>query len=64
MLGCRAVKIRASGFSAFESINARYAGIVSNLGLVLDEQVLPKCQRPARLCTDISTTYPPVLTKT
>ena len=54
MLGCRAVKIRASGFSAFESINARYAGIVSNLGLVLDEQVLPKCQRPARLCTDIS----------
>ena len=54
MLGCRAVKIRASGFSAFESINARYAGIVSNRGLVLDEQVLPKCQRPARLCTDIS----------
>lgn len=54
MLGCRAVKIRASGFSAFESINARYAGIVSNMGLVLDEQVLPKCQRPARLCTDIS----------
>ena len=54
MLGCRAVKIRASGFSAFESINARYAGIVSNLGLVLDEQVLPKCQRPARLCTNIS----------
>ena len=54
MLGCRAVKIRASGFSAFESINARYAGLVSNLGLVLDEQVLPKCQRPARLCTEIS----------
>ena len=54
MLGCRAVKIRASGFSAFESINARYAGIVSNRGLVLDDQVLPKCQRPARLCTDIS----------
>ena len=54
MLGCRAVKIRASGFSAFESINARYAGLVSNQGLVLDEQVLPKCQRPARLCTDIS----------
>ena len=54
MLGCRAVKVRASGFSAFESINARYAGIVSNLGLVLDEQVLPKCQRPARLCPEIS----------
>ena len=54
MLGCRAVKVRASGFSAFESVNARYAGLVSNQGLVLDEQVLPKCQRPARLCTDIS----------
>ena len=41
MLGCRAVKVRASSFSAFESINSRYAGIVSNLGLVLDPQVLP-----------------------
>ena len=54
MLGCRAVKVRASGFSAFESVNARYAGLVSNQGLVLDQQVLPKCQRPARLCTGIS----------
>ena len=54
MLGCRAVKVRASGFSAFESVNARYAGIVSNMGLVLDEQVLPKSKGPARLCTDIS----------
>ena len=41
MLGCRAVKVRASGFSAFESVNARYAGIVSNRGLVLDNRVLP-----------------------
>ncbi len=54
MLGCRAVKVRASGFSAFESVNARYAGIVSNLGLVLDEQVIPQPTGPARLCTDIS----------
>ncbi len=54
MLGCRAVKVRASGFSAFESVNARYAGIVSNLGLVLDESVLPQPTGPARLCTDIS----------
>ena len=44
MLGCRAVKVRASGFSAFESVNARYAGTVSNRGLVLDERVLPKRQ--------------------
>ena len=41
MLGCRAVKVRASGFSAFESINARYAALVSNAGLCTDETVLP-----------------------
>ena len=41
MLGCRAVKVRASGFSAFESVNARYAGLVTNRGLALDEGVLP-----------------------
>ena len=54
MLGCRAVKVRASGFSAFESVNARYAGIVSNQGLVLDQQVLPRAKGEARLCTDVS----------
>ena len=54
MLGCRAVKVRASGFSAFESINARYAGIVSNRGLEIDESVIPKRQGQARLCTDLS----------
>ena len=54
MLGCRAVKVRASGFSAFESVNARYAAQVSNLGLVVDHDVLPKRKGEARLCTDIS----------
>ena len=54
MLGCRAVKVRASGFSAFESVNARYAGIVSNQGLVLDEQVLPKAAGSAQLRADVS----------
>ena len=54
MLGCRAVKVRASGFSAFESVNARYAAQVSNLGLVVDEGVLPKPAGPARLCPEIS----------
>ena len=54
MLGCRAVKVRASGFSAFESVNARYAGRVSNLGLVLDEEVLPRRKGEARLKPDIS----------
>ena len=54
MLGCRAVKVRASCFSAFESVNARYAGIVSNRGLVLDEAVLPERKGEPRLMTDIS----------
>ena len=54
MLGCRAVKVRASGFSAFESVNSRYAGLVSNLGLVLDQEVLPKSSGEAQLLDDIS----------
>ena len=54
MLGCRAVKVRASGFSAFESVNARYAARVSNQGLVVDESVLPKQSGEPALRTDIS----------
>ena len=54
MLGCRAVKVRASGFSAFESVNARYAAQVSNRGLVVDPQVLPRPAGPAQLKSDIS----------
>ena len=54
MLGCRAVKVRASGFSAFESVNARYAGVVSNLGLVLDRDVLPQPKGEAKLMTNVS----------
>ena len=54
MLGCRAVKVRASGFSAFESVNARYAAQVTNRGLVVDESVLPARRGQARLCPEIS----------
>ena len=54
MRGCRAVKVRASGFSAFESVNARYAGTVSNRGLVLDKSILPQAAAPARLMPNIS----------
>ena len=49
MLGCRAVKVRASGFSAFESVNARYVATVTNRGLVVDEQALPISHGPAQL---------------
>ncbi len=46
MRGCRAVKVRASGFSAFESVNARYAAKVSNRGLEFDNSLVtsPKCE--------------------
>ena len=54
MLGCRAVKVRASGFSAFESVNARYAAQVSNRGLVVDTRVLPAVHGQAALRPEIS----------
>lgn len=54
MLGCRAVKVRASGFSAFESVNASYAAQVSNRGLVVDSTVLPRRTGEARLCPELS----------
>ena len=54
MRGCRAVKIRASGFSAFESVNARYVATVTNQGLVVNEKLIRTPAGPARLCTDIS----------
>ena len=49
MLGCRAVKVRAAGFSAFESVNARYAATVSNRGLVIDPTALPALSGTPRL---------------
>ena len=54
MLGCRAVKVRASGFSAFESVNARYAAQVSNRGLVVDTRVLPSRSGEPALRPEIS----------
>ncbi len=54
MLGCRAVKVRASGFSAFESINARYTALVSNAGLTVDESLLPRVSGAPALKTAIS----------
>ena len=57
MRGCRAVKVRASGFSAFESINATYSAQVSNLGLTVNPSALPPKNGPARLwatlCEDV-----------
>lgn len=54
MRGCRAVKVRASGFSAFESVNARYVATVSSRGLVLDKEILTPPTVPPALRTQIS----------
>ena len=54
MLGCRGVKVRASGFSAFESINARYAALVSNAGLAVDKSVLPVISGQPEIKTAVS----------
>ena len=54
MLGCRAVKVRASGFSAFASVNTQDVGYVSNLGLVLDRKLLPKPTGEPQLLSSVS----------
>ena len=54
MLGCRAVKVRASGFSAFASVNAHYAAQVTGLGLEIDSSILPRPQGQARLMQGLS----------
>ena len=54
MLGSRAVKVRATGFSAFESVNARYAAQITGLGLTVDDLIIPRIKGPARLVDSIS----------
>ena len=54
MRGSRAVKIRASGFSAFESVNARYVATVTNQGLVVNEKLVRQPQGQTSLRPEIS----------
>ena len=54
MRGCRAVKVRASGFSAFESVNARYVAVVSNRGLEINQEVVSAGPKNPRLMDGIS----------
>jgi L-asparaginase len=44
ILGTRAVKVRTTGFDAFESVNCPYAAVVNSTGLVFNESVLFKQQ--------------------
>ena len=57
ILGTRAVKVRTTGFDAFESVNAPYAAIVDSTGLRLNKEVLPVLTGPFRpeqgLCSNV-----------
>ena len=56
MLGCRAVKVRAANFSAFESVNARYIAQVGGQGLVLNTASVPQADLQPQLADGISQT--------
>lgn len=42
ILGTRAVKVRTTGFDAFESVNAPYAAVVDGAGLRINYDVIPE----------------------
>lgn len=49
ILGCRASKVRAQEFFAFESINCEYAALINSTGLYFRDHVLPKKNGPVML---------------
>ena len=57
ILGTRAVKVRTTGFDAFESVNGPYAATVDSTGLRLNKDVLLPLTGPFRLedrlCSDV-----------
>lgn len=55
MLGCRAVKVRTTGFDAFESVNCPPVGIVNAAGLCLRDELLPVRSGEPALDTAIDT---------
>ena len=56
MLGCRAVKIRTSGFDAFDSINYPLVASITSDGLEISKQYIPDIpQREFRLQTELCT---------
>ena len=57
MLGARAVKVRTTGFHAFESVNYPYVATVNSLGLEIHDELLPKreenCELKDQLCPNV-----------
>lgn len=55
ILGCRAVKVRTTGFSAFESVNYPPVGVINSSGLNVHDEYLIKYDGAPELDTDIDT---------
>lgn len=55
ILGCRAVKVRTNGFSAFESINLKSFGHINSNGLLIRKEILPQYSKIPKLVLDIET---------
>jgi len=55
MLGCRAVKVRTTDFSAFESVNCPPVAVVNSHGLVFNEEYIPRFFGEFELNTCIDT---------
>lgn len=57
ILGCRAVKVRTTGFDAFESVNCPYAATFDSSGLKINESITMKisgkCTLYNSLCSDV-----------
>lgn len=57
ILGARAVKVRTTGFHAFESVNFPYVATVNSLGLDVHKEYLPvytgKCELKDNLCESV-----------
>ena len=57
ILGCRAVKVRTTGFDAFESVNCRYVATIDSNGLNISHKLLPKTDGEFKLkdsvCSDV-----------
>jgi len=57
ILGCRAVKVRTTGFDAFESVNCKNVAVIDSNGLNINEKIiknpLGKCELLDSLCPDV-----------
>ena len=57
ILGCRAVKVRTTGFDAFESVNCKNVALIDSNGLNINEKLVRKpageCELLDSLCPDV-----------